>query len=108
MKRKLKWNKELSSILLLLKVDHNPTPILESKFVVMDDTFHMIRFKRVQCNTLQIKNPNPNPKPHLHFLFETRDGVFFCPIFSKQYLHCLKVLIASLFAMPSLYLVFIC
>jgi hypothetical protein len=47
MKRKLKWNKELSFILLLLKVNLNPTPIFESKFVVMDDTFHMIGFKRV-------------------------------------------------------------
>jgi len=108
MKRKLKWNKELSFIFLLLKVSFNPIPIIESKFVVMDATFHMIGFKRVQCNTLQIKNPNPNPKPHLHSLFENGDGVFFCPIFSKQYLHCLKVLIASLFTMPSLYLVFIC
>jgi hypothetical protein len=108
MKRKLKWNKELSSILLLLKVNLNPTPILESKFVVMDDAFHMIGFKRVQCNTLQIKNPNPNPKPHLHSLFKNGDGVFFCPNFSKQYFHWLKVLIASLFVMPSLYLVFIC
>jgi hypothetical protein len=107
MKKKLKWNKELSSILLLLKVNLNPTPILESKIVVMDDTFHMIGFKRVQCNTLQIKNPNPNPKPHLHSLFENGDGVVFCPKFSKQYLHCLKVLIVSLFVMP-LYLVFIC
>jgi hypothetical protein len=108
MKRKLKPNKELSSILLLLKVNFNPIPILESKFVVIDDMFHMIGFKRVQCNTLQIKNPNPNLKPHLHSLFENVDGVFFCPSFSKQYLHCLKVLIASLFAMPSLYLMFIC
>jgi hypothetical protein len=108
MKRKFKWNKELSSILLLLKVNFNPIPILESKFVVMDDTFHMIGFKRVQCNTLQIKNPNPNRRPHLHSLFENGDGVFFCLIFPKQYLHCLKVLIANLFAMPSLYLVFIC
>ncbi len=108
MKRKLKWNKKLSSTLLLLKVNLNPTPNLESKFVVIDYTFHMIGFKRVQCNTLQIKNPNPNPKPHLHFLFENRDGVFFCPNISKQYLHCLKVLIVSLLIMPSLYLVFIC
>jgi hypothetical protein len=90
-----------------LKVNLYPTPILESKFVVMDDTFHMIGFKRVQCNTLQIKNPNPNPKPHLLFLFENGDGVFFGPKFSKQYLHCLKVLIARIFAMPSLYLMFI-
>ncbi len=44
---KLKWNKELSFILLLLKVNLNPTPILESKLVVMDDTFHIIGFKRV-------------------------------------------------------------
>ncbi len=100
---------KLSSIFLLLKVNFNPTPILESKFVVMDDdTFHMIGFKKMQCNTLQIKNPNPNPKPHLHSIFENGDGVFFCPNFSKQYVHCLKVLIASLFVMPSLYLVFIC
>jgi hypothetical protein len=108
LKKKLKWNKELSSILMLLKVNLNPTPILENKFVVIDDTFHMIGFKRVRCNTLQIKNPNPNPKPHLHSLFENGDGIFFCPNFSKQYLHCLKVLIARLFVMPSLYLVFIC
>ncbi len=108
MKRKLKWNKELSFILLLLKVNLNPTPILESKFVMMNDTFHMTGFKRVQCNTLQMKNPNPTPKPQLHSLFENGDGIFFCPIFSKQYLHCLKVLIVSLFIMPSLYLVFIC
>jgi hypothetical protein len=74
-----------------LKVNLNPTPIFENKFVVMDDTFHMIGVKRVQCNTLQIKNPNPNPKPHLHSLFENGDGVFFFPIFAKQYLHCLKV-----------------
>jgi hypothetical protein len=47
MKRKLKWNKNLSSILLVLKANYNPTPILESKFIVMDDTFHMIGFKRV-------------------------------------------------------------
>jgi hypothetical protein len=47
MKRKLKWNKESSSILLLLKINLNPIPILESKFVVMDDTFHMIGFKIV-------------------------------------------------------------
>jgi hypothetical protein len=100
---------KLSSIFLLLKVNFNPTLILESKFFVMDDdTFHMIGFKKMQCNTLQIKNPNPNPKPHLHSIFENGDGVFFCPNFSKQYVHCLKVLIASLFVMPSLYLVFIC
>ncbi len=43
---------KLSSILLFLKVNHKPIPIFESKFVVMDDTFHMIRFKKVQCNTL--------------------------------------------------------
>ncbi len=59
----------------------NPTPILESKFVVMDDTFHMIGFLKVQCNTSQIKNPNPNLKPHLHSLFENGDGVVFLPKF---------------------------
>ncbi len=47
MKKKVKRNNELSSILLLLKVNLNPTPILEIKFVVMDDMLHMIRFKRV-------------------------------------------------------------
>jgi hypothetical protein len=31
----------------ILKVNLDPTPILESKFVVMDDTFHMIGFKSV-------------------------------------------------------------
>jgi hypothetical protein len=45
MRRKLKWNKELSSIFLLLKVNPKPTAIIESKFVVMDDMFHMIGFK---------------------------------------------------------------
>jgi hypothetical protein len=44
MNMKLKWNKELSSMLLFFKVNLNPTPILESKFVVMDDTFHVIGF----------------------------------------------------------------
>ncbi len=34
-------------IYTLLKVKFNPTPILEIKFVVMDDTFYIIRFKRV-------------------------------------------------------------
>jgi hypothetical protein len=62
-----------------LKVNLNPTPILESKFVVVDDTFHMIGFKKMQC-TLQIKNPNPNPKPHLHSLFENGMGYFFAQI----------------------------
>ncbi len=47
MKRKVKWNKQLSSILLLLIVTHQLIFILESKFVVMDDMFHMIRFKRM-------------------------------------------------------------
>jgi hypothetical protein len=31
-------------IYIPLKVNPKPTPILESKFVVMDDTFHMIEF----------------------------------------------------------------
>jgi hypothetical protein len=43
----VKWNKQLSSILLLLIVTHQLIFILESKFVVMDDMFHMIRFKRM-------------------------------------------------------------
>ncbi len=47
MRRKSKWNKKLSFILLLLKVNPKPIPILESKIVVMDDTFDMIGFKRV-------------------------------------------------------------
>ncbi len=29
-------------IYIPLKVNFKPTPILESKFLVMDDTFHMI------------------------------------------------------------------
>jgi hypothetical protein len=45
MKKKLKWNKELSSIFLLLKVNPKTIPIFESKFVVMDDMFHMIGSK---------------------------------------------------------------
>ncbi len=43
----IELEQKLSSTLLLLKVNLNPTPIFESKFVVMDDTFHMIGFKRV-------------------------------------------------------------
>ncbi len=31
-------------IYIPLKVNPKPIPILESKFVVMDDTFHMIGF----------------------------------------------------------------
>jgi hypothetical protein len=43
----IKMEQRIIIYILLLKVNLNPTLILESKFVVMDDTFHMIRFKRV-------------------------------------------------------------
>ncbi len=38
---------KLSCVFLSLMVNLKPTPILESKFVVMDDMFHMIGFKKV-------------------------------------------------------------
>ncbi len=61
MKRKLKWNKKLSSILLFLKVNLNPTPILESKFVVMDDTFHMIGFEKSVMQHITNKKSQSKP-----------------------------------------------